>query len=107
MIIFIKTMHTVIWVIMTTATFYIGYSVSIMRFDTVFYISFLLIVGESIVIMLNSWKCPLTNIASRYAHEDRPNFDIYLPEIIARYNKEIFSFILFIILLVFIYNSIK
>lgn len=106
MIVFIKTLHTVIWVIMTLATFYIGYSVVIMQFDLLFYISLFLIVGESIVIFINSWRCPLTNIAKKYAPEDSPNFDIYLPYTIAKYNKEIFSVILAVILFLFLYNSL-
>jgi hypothetical protein len=89
---------------MTTAVFYIGYSVLLMTFDMWFAVSFLLILTEILVIVLNSWRCPLTTVARRYAAEDSPNFDIYLPSIIARYNKEIFSLILIIILLTYIYN---
>ncbi len=106
MITFIKTLHTVIWIVMTMAVLYIGYSVFSMKFDTLFYISLFLIVGESLVIMINSWRCPLTNIAKRYTDENTPNFDIYLPRTVAKYNKEIFSTILFFILLVYIYNSV-
>jgi hypothetical protein len=65
-----------------------------------------LLVMEIIVILVNSWRCPLTNIARRYTNEDAANFDIYLPRIIAKYNKEIFSIILFLILLLYIYNSV-
>lgn len=106
MIVFIKSLHTFIWIIMTMATIYIGYSVIIMQFDLLFYISIFLIVGETIVILINSWRCPLTNIAKKYAPEDSPNFDIYLPYTIAKYNKEIFSVILTVILLIYIYNSL-
>ncbi len=33
--------------------------------------------------------CPLTPIAARYTNDRRPNFDIYLPERLARHNKSI------------------
>ncbi|MDQ7815572.1 MAG: hypothetical protein RDU14_00940 [Melioribacteraceae bacterium] len=105
MITFIKTIHTIIWVIMALATFYIGYSVIVMKFDLLFYISLFLILSESIVILVNSWRCPLTNIARKYTEEESPNFDIYLPLTIAKYNKEIFSVILTLIFLIYIYNS--
>ncbi len=90
---------------MTTAIFFIGYSVVVMTFSILFYISLFLVVGEILVILLNSWTCPLTNIARRYSDENEPNFDIYLPRIIAKYNKEIFSVILLVILLLYLYNS--
>ena len=34
---------------------------------------------------------PLTTVAARCTHERRANFDIYLPEWLARYNKHIFG----------------
>ncbi|HEX9657048.1 MAG TPA: hypothetical protein VGB89_09090, partial [Bacteroidota bacterium] len=74
---------------MTMSVFYIGYSVYRMSFDTLFFVSMILIGAEILVIVLNSWRCPLTNVARRYTSEDTPNFDIYLPRTIARYNKEI------------------
>lgn len=49
------------------------------------------VMGEVLVLALNQWNCPLTPIAARYTDDRRPNFDIYLPEWLARYNKEIFG----------------
>jgi hypothetical protein len=46
---------------------------------------------ESLVLVLNSWRCPLTAVAARYTEDRRDNFDIYLPLWLARYNKEIFG----------------
>ncbi|MBI5471605.1 MAG: hypothetical protein HY961_04600 [Ignavibacteriae bacterium] len=91
---------------MTTSIVYIGYSVFRMRFDTLFFVSLFLIVAETLVIVVNSWKCPLTTIARHYTEEDAPNLDIYLPRTVAKYNKEIFSFILLMILLEYIYKSV-
>lgn len=103
MITVIKILHTFIWVVMTCAVCFIGYSVVRMQFQLVFYISLFLIAAESLVIVLNAWKCPLTDVARKYTDETSANFDIYLPEIIAKYNKEIFSAILCCILLTYLY----
>ena len=46
---------------------------------------------ESLVLVVNAWRCPLTDIAARYTEDRQPNFDIYLPMWLARYNKEIFG----------------
>ena len=48
-------------------------------------------VGEVVVLWLNRWNCPLTAVAARYTDDGRANFDIYLPEWLARYNKQIFG----------------
>jgi hypothetical protein len=46
---------------------------------------------EVIVLAANGWRCPLTSVASRYTDERRDNFDIYLPNWLARHNKLIFG----------------
>jgi len=51
----------------------------------------LIVLGEVIVLAINRWRCPLTPIAARYTGARRANFDTYLPEWLARYNKEIFG----------------
>jgi len=46
---------------------------------------------EVLVLAFNAWRCPLTTAASRYTRDRRDNFDIYLPEWLARHNKLIFG----------------
>ena len=46
---------------------------------------------EVLILLVNSWKCPLTPVAARYTEDRQDNFDIYLPLWLARYNKEIFG----------------
>ena len=50
-----------------------------------------IVAGEVIVLMFNRMRCPLTVVAARYTDDRRDNFDIYLPEWLARYNKHIFG----------------
>jgi hypothetical protein len=49
---------------------------------------------ELVILAANGCRCPLTAVAARYTEDRRPNFDIYLPEWLARYNKEIFGTLL-------------
>jgi hypothetical protein len=50
-----------------------------------------IVLGEVVVLWLNRWRCPLTAVAARHTDDRSANFDIYLPEWLARYNKEIFG----------------
>ncbi len=50
-----------------------------------------LVALECVVLLANAWRCPLTAVAARYTDDREPNFDIYLPVWLARYNKEIFG----------------
>jgi hypothetical protein len=46
---------------------------------------------ECLVLAANRMQCPLTTIAARYTDDRRDNFDIWLPEWLARHNKRIFG----------------
>ena len=46
---------------------------------------------EVVVLALNGLRCPLTDVAARYTSDRRDNFDIWLPEWLARYNKAVFG----------------
>jgi len=39
----------------------------------------------------NRFRCPLTDVAARYTEERAANFDIYLPEWLARHNQSLFG----------------
>ena len=43
------------------------------------------------VLALNKWRCPLTSLAARYTTDRGANFDIYLPEWLAKHNEVIFG----------------
>lgn len=53
------------------------------------------VAGEVAVLVLNKWRCPLTSVAARYTDDRRANFDIYLPEWLAKHNKLIFGTLYF------------
>jgi hypothetical protein len=87
----LKALHTVIWLVMTTANFAGFWLAYTGRFDRRFWFCVLLIGGEIIVILLNGWHCPLTNVMAKYTTERKANFDIYLPEWLAANNVRIFT----------------
>ena len=60
------------------------------RFDWAAILTVLILV-ECGVLALNRGRCPLTNWARRFTDERRDNFDIFLPEWLARHNKAIFG----------------
>lgn len=50
-----------------------------------------LISVELVILATNRGRCPLTAVAARHTTERQPNFDIYLPVWLARWNKVIFA----------------
>ena len=90
MIVLIKTLHTVVWAFMVACIIAIYVFSSSARFGLA-----LLMIGivliEVLVLVANRMSCPLTPLAARYTDDRRPNFDIYLPQWLAKHNKEIFG----------------
>ncbi len=86
----IKLLHTLAWAVFAGAIVAIPICAGLRRFDWVLGLS-ILVGGEVMVLFLNDWRCPLTPLAARYTSDRRANFDIYLPEWLARYNKQIFG----------------
>ena len=89
-LVLVRTVHTVIW------AFFVGCIVGAPLaawFGHFGWAAVLvgLVAVEALVLLLNSWTCPLTGVAARYTSQREANFDIYLPRWLARYNKTIFT----------------
>ena len=71
----------------------------------ILWVAFVLILLEIAALLLNRWRCPLSDLAVRYTEERQHNFDIYLPEWLAKHNKTIFGTILIVALLLIILRA--
>ncbi len=87
----IKLLHTLVWFIIGPAILYVLYSGIVNQLNVLTWVGLVLSVGEAVVILVNRWTCPLTPLAARYTTNREPNFDIYLPRWLAKYNKHIFT----------------
>jgi hypothetical protein len=86
----IKLLHTAVWAVFASCILAIPVLASLGRFGAAALLA-ALVLGEVVVLWLNRWSCPLTAVAARYTEDRRANFDIYLPEWLAQYNKQIFG----------------
>jgi hypothetical protein len=86
----IKLVHTAVWAGFSGCVVAIPMLTLQGRFRLAAVLA-VIVLGEVVVLAVNRWRCPLTPIAARYTEDRRANFDIYLPEWLARYNKEIFG----------------
>jgi polyferredoxin len=95
----VKFAHTVAWAFFAGSTLAIPVCAALHRYEAA-----LLFIGivfvEGLILVVNGWRCPLTDIAARYTDDRCDNFDIYLPEWLARHNKTIFT-ILYLLGIIF------
>lgn len=87
----IKLLHTLIWSFFVLIIFYIVYSGLTDQITVFTWISIGLVVGEGLVLLMFKMFCPLTVIARKYSDSQKENFDIFLPNWLAKYNKLIFT----------------
>jgi hypothetical protein len=86
----IKLFHTVIWAVLAGCILALPITGLMHRFDWAVALTVLVLV-ECAVLVLNRGRCPLSDLAARFANERADNFDIYLPKWLARHNKTIFG----------------
>jgi hypothetical protein len=95
MLTLIKVLHTAIWVILACSILALPVLGILQRFRWAAMLT-TLVVLECGVLAFNGGRCPLTDLAVKFTSDRADNFDIYLPNGLAKYNKTIFG-VLFVV----------
>jgi hypothetical protein len=90
----IKLLHTVIWAILAGSIVVLPLAGVLRRFRWAAIITGLVVL-ECGVLAVNRGRCPLSDVAQQFTADRAANFDIYLPNWLARHNKVVFG-VLFI-----------
>lgn len=86
----IKLLHTVVWAFFVACIVAVPVFALQDRLRIAAWFAGIVFV-EVLILAFNRWHCPLTPIAARYTGDRRANFDIFLPEWLARHNKTVFG----------------
>jgi len=102
----IKWIHTLIWVFFVVVIFYVLYSGIYDKVNTYTWIGIGLVLLEGIVLLIFNKFCPLTLLARNYSDSEKDNFDIFLPNWLAKHNKLIFTTIFIVAVLLVLIRTI-
>lgn len=91
-------------VVFNIVIFYLVYAVIINKVDIWVWICLGLIALEGLTLLIFKSICPVTLIARKYSDSDKDNFDIYLPNWLAKHNKLIYTTIVVIAILGLVYR---
>ena len=86
----IKLLPTLIWAIMAESILTLPATALLQRFNAATILT-VIIFADCGVLAFNEGGCPLTGLAARFTSDRADNFDIYLPNWLARHNKLIFG----------------
>jgi uncharacterized membrane protein len=90
----VKAIHTLVWALFAGCIVAIPVA-SLQGHHAAAGVLAAIVAGEVIVLVVNGFRCPLTAVAARYTDDRHANFDIWLPEWLARHNKVIFGTLYF------------
>jgi hypothetical protein len=80
------------------------YAVLVNKIDKWLWIGYGLVILEGITLLIFKMFCPLTVLARKYSDATNDNFDIYLPNWLAKYTKIIYTSIFVLIILITLYR---
>ena len=103
----LKLLHTLIWIVFNGVLGYLFYAAIVFKIDYKFWTGIGFITLEGLLLLIFKMHCPLTLIARKYSDSGKDNFDIFLPNWIARYNKLVYSCLLVVLIIIYICNKIK
>lgn len=103
-LVLVKTLHTLVWLFFNVVLFYMAYAVIVNKIDKFVWIGIVLIILEGIVLFIFNKMCPLTIVARKYSDSAKDNFDIYLPNWLAKWNKLIYTTLFILIICGLIYR---
>jgi hypothetical protein len=89
-LVLVKVLHTLIWAVFAGCILAIPFVSGLGYHKSAGWLVALVAI-EVAVLLLNRMSCPLTAIAAKFTDDRRDNFDIYLPEWLAKHNKLIFG----------------
>ena len=103
----IRIFHTVVWAFFVAVIGFVLYCGIVNQLTRYTWLASGLVVGEGAVLLLFQRRCPLTLLARRYSSSRRDNFDIFLPNWLARHNQLIFTSIYGLALLLLGYRLMQ
>lgn len=102
----IKILHTAIWVFFNVVLVYLYFAVITDQIGILFWLGIFAFAAEFVILLYYKWNCPLTFWARKYSDSKKDNFDIYLPNLIAKHNKTIYSILIVLLFIIFMFTQI-
>jgi len=90
-LVLIKSTHTLIWALFVSMIGFVLWSGATNNISIYSWLAVGSVIVEGIVLAIFGGSCPLTIVARKYSNSTKENFDIYLPNWLAKYNKQIFT----------------
>lgn len=103
---FIKSVHTVIFIVLSASCFIVLYSAIYGRITSATKISFSLVILEGIILLITGCRCPLTIYVERLGAGSGTVSNIFLPRWLADHIFPIFGGMILISIVIFVIRKL-
>lgn len=90
---YIKLIHSILFFLIGICTIYVFFAAALDRITTLTWIAFGVAVIELLALMLNEWRCPLTDLAENQGAEVGSVADLFLPKWLSDHLFTIFGIV--------------
>lgn len=88
---YIKLIHILLFILVTVCMIYMLYTAAVDQITGLTWWAFGIVVFELLVLIVNDWKCPLTDLAEKKGAEVGSVADLFLPEQLSKHLFIVFS----------------
>lgn len=105
-LVMIKSIHTAVWVFFNVVLVYLFYVVFTDQIGLLFWLGVVAYFIEFVILLIFRWNCPITFWARKYSNSMKDNFDIYLPNWFARHAKTIYTILIGLLFIIFVFTQL-
>ena len=77
---YIKLVHTILFLLIGISTIYVFISAALDQINMLTWWAFGVVIVELLALVLNDWRCPLTDLAEQHGADVGSVADLFLPE---------------------------
>lgn len=104
---YIKLLHSLLFILISICTVYVFYAAAFDRITGLTWWAFGIVIIEMLVLILNDWRCPLTDLAEQQGAEIGSVADLFLPKRLSNHLFAIFGVVFLITLLLLAWRILE
>ncbi|MGM0546939.1 MAG: hypothetical protein ACQEST_09465 [Bacteroidota bacterium] len=103
-VLYIKLLHSLLFFLIVVSTIYVFTTAALDQINSLTWWAFAIVIVELLALLLNDWRCPLTDLAERQGAEVGSVADLFLPKWLSNYLFTIFGIVFGITCLLLIWR---
>ncbi len=104
---YIKLIHSLLFILIVVCTIYVLVTAALDQINPLTWWAFGIVIVEMLTLIINDWRCPLTDLAERRGADVGSVADLFLPKQLSDYLFTIFGIVFLISCLLLIWRIIE